>query len=140
MQIIDWQQVDAAAREAALARPRLEGRGDIDTLARSIIREVRADGDAALRRFAQRFDRATLDSLQVAPEEFDAAEKALSAVQITALETAIDNVRRFHAAQLGTPISMDVMPGVRCERLFRPIPAVAATPGRSTPARSHSTD
>lgn len=137
MQIIDWQQVDAAAREAALARPRLEGRGDIDTLARSIIREVRSDGDEALRRLAQRFDRATLTSLQVAPEEFDAAEKALTTVQIAALETAIDNVRRFHAAQLGTPISMDVMPGVRCERIFRPIPAVGLyVPAGSAPLPS----
>jgi histidinol dehydrogenase len=137
MQIIDWQTVDAAAREAALARPRLEGRGDIDTLARSTIREVRVDGDAALRRFAQRFDRATLDSLQVTPGEFDAAEKLLSAVQIAALETAIDNVRRFHAAQLAAPISMDVMPGVRCERILRPIPAVGLyVPAGSAPLPS----
>ncbi len=108
MQIMDWQMLDAAARDAALARPRLEGRGDIDTLARAIIREVRADGDEALRRLAARFDRATLAALQVAPEEFDAAENVLSAAQINALETAIDNVRRFHAAQLGTPLAMDV--------------------------------
>jgi histidinol dehydrogenase len=137
MQILDWQLLDTAAREAALARPRLEGRGDIDTLARSIIREVRADGDETLRRLAARFDRATLTSLKVAPEEFDAAEKALSPAQIAALEIAIDNVQRFHAAQLGTPISMEVAPGVRCERIFRPIPAVGLyVPAGSAPLPS----
>ena len=137
MQIIDWKNLDAAGRSDALARPRLEGRGDIDTLARSIIREVRSDGDAALLRFAARFDRATLTSLKVTPAEFDAAERTLQPAQISALETAIDNVRRFHAAQLGTPLSMEVMPGVRCERVFRPIPAVGLyVPAGSAPLPS----
>jgi histidinol dehydrogenase len=135
--IIDWQQLDAGARATAIARPRLEARGDLDTLARSIIREVRAGGDAALLRFAARFDRATLASLQVTPQEFDAAESALTTAQAAALDTAIDNVRRFHAAQLGTPIDMEVMPGVRCERVFRPIPAVGLyVPAGSAPLPS----
>lgn len=137
MQIIDWQTLDTAARDAALARPRLEGRGDIDNLARSIIREVRADGDMALRRLAERFDRATLTTLKVSAEEFDAAENALTPRQLAALDVAIDNVRRFHAAQLGTPITMEMMPGVRCERLFRPIPAVGLyVPAGSAPLPS----
>jgi len=137
MQIIDWQNLDASGRSDALSRPRLEARGDIDTLARSIIREVRMDGDAALLKFAARFDRATLTSLKVAPAEFDAAERILKPAQISALETAIDNVRRFHAAQLGAPLSMEVMPGVRCERLFRPIPAVGLyVPAGSAPLPS----
>jgi histidinol dehydrogenase len=103
----------------------------------AIIREVRADGDAALRRLAARFDRATLETLQVTPAEFDAAEKTLTTAQLAALDTAIDNVRRFHAAQLGAPLSMEVMPGVRCERLFRPIPAVGLyVPAGSAPLPS----
>jgi histidinol dehydrogenase len=61
----------------------------------------------------------------------------LTAVQIAALETAIANVRRFHAAQLGTALSMEVMPGVRCERVFRPIPAVGLyVPAGSAPLPS----
>ncbi|HYP80226.1 MAG TPA: histidinol dehydrogenase, partial [Steroidobacteraceae bacterium] len=57
--------------------------------------------------------------------------------QIAAIETAIDNVRRFHTAQLGVPLSMEVMPGVRCERLFRPIPAVGLyVPAGSAPLPS----
>ncbi len=104
--------------------PRLESQADIEQLARSIIREVRREGDAALLAYAARFDRAQLDSVRVTPEEFDAAEKLLNAKQVAALETAIDNVRRFHAAQLAAPLSMEVMPGVLCERVYRPIPAV----------------
>jgi histidinol dehydrogenase len=137
MQILDWSTLDAAGRRQALARPRLESQADIEQLARSIIREVRKDGDAALIAYAERFDRATLSSVQVSPAEFDAAEKLLEPRQIAAIETAIENVRRFHAAQLTAPLSMDVMPGVRCERLFRPIPAVGLyVPAGSAPLPS----
>jgi histidinol dehydrogenase len=137
MQILDWNSLDAAGRRAALARPQLDAAGDIETLARSIIREVRKDGDAALLAFAERFDRAKLTSLAVSEAEFDHAEKQLDAKQIAAIEIAIDNVRRFHAAQLAAPLSMDVMPGVRCERLYRPIPAVGLyVPAGSAPLPS----
>lgn len=137
MQILDWNSLDAAARRQGLARPQLDAAGDIETLARSIIREVRRDGDAALLAFAERFDRAKLSSLAVSEAEFDFAEEQLTPKQIAAIETAIDNVRRFHAAQLAAPLSMDVMPGVRCERLYRPIPAVGLyVPAGSAPLPS----
>ncbi|HMA11252.1 MAG TPA: histidinol dehydrogenase [Steroidobacteraceae bacterium] len=137
MQILDWNSLDAAARRQALARPQLDSAGDIEMLARSIIREVRKDGDVALLAYAERFDRARLSTLAVTGAEFDHAEKQLDAKQVAAIETAIDNVRRFHAAQLAAPLSMDVMPGVRCERLYRPIPAVGLyVPAGSAPLPS----
>jgi histidinol dehydrogenase len=137
MQTYNWSILDGESRRRALLRPRLESQQDVENLARSIIREVRKDGDAALLRFAERFDRARLQSVQVTAEEFDAAEGKLNARQIAAIETAIDNVRRFHATQLSAPISMEVMPGVTCERIFRPIPAVGLyVPAGSAPLPS----
>lgn len=137
MQILDWNGLDQAGRAAALARPRLEARDDVAQLARSIIREVRADGDAALLRFAARFDRAQMAAVRVDEAEFAAAESALTAVQIAAMETAIDNVKRFHAAQLAAPLDLETMPGVRCERVFRPVPAVGLyVPAGSAPLPS----
>lgn len=137
MQVLHWNSLDAAERREALSRPQLDAAGDIETLARSIIREVRKEGDAALLAFAERFDRAKLSSLAVSQAEFDHAETQLEARQIAAIETAIDNVRRFHAAQLAAPLSMEVMPGVRCERLYRPIPAVGLyVPAGSAPLPS----
>src|SRR5690606_16577757 len=137
MQILEWNSLDAAGKREALARARLDSLHDVEQLARNIIKEVRKDGDAALLRFAERFDRAKLASLKVSTEEFDAAERELAPKQIAAIETAIDNVRRFHAAQLTAPLAMDVMPGVRCERLFRPVPAVGLyVPAGSAPLPS----
>jgi histidinol dehydrogenase len=137
MQILDWKSLDTAGRRSALARPQLDAAANVEALARSIIREVRKDGDAALLSFAERFDRAKLVSLPVTEAEFEDAETQLNAPQIAALEIAIDNVRRFHAAQLAAPLSMEVMPGVRCERVYRPIPAVGLyVPAGSAPLPS----
>jgi histidinol dehydrogenase len=135
--VLNWATLDDAGRAAALARPRLESRADGVELARSILREVRADGDAALLRFAARFDRAQLESVEVSPAEFAQAQQQLTAQQLSAIDIAIDNVRRFHAAQQPAPLAMDMMPGVRCERVLRPIPAVGLyVPAGSAPLPS----
>lgn len=137
MQILDWQTLDEAGRTAALARPRMESRHEVAQMARSIIDEVRAAGDAALLRIAQRFDSAQMESVVVGEAEFAEAEARLTPVQIAAIETAIDNVTRFHAAQQGAALDIEVMPGVRCERILRPIPAVGLyVPAGSAPLPS----
>lgn len=124
MRIIDWTTLDAAGKRAALARPAQESRADILASTREIIDTVRRDGDAALRAYTKQFDGVEIDALAVTRAEFAAARRALTADQIGALERAIENVRTFHAAQLPTALSLETMPGVLCERIIRPIPAV----------------
>src|ERR1700722_15765786 len=137
MRILDWNSLSERERRAALARPSLESRADIAATALDVINTVRADGDKALRAYTERFDGVKLESLAVAPEEFAAARKELTAVQIAAIERAIDNVRRFHEAQVPKPFAMDTMPGVRCERIIRPIQAVGLyVPAGSAPLPS----
>jgi histidinol dehydrogenase len=137
MQILDWQQLDVAARRAALARPAAALGAEVVGQARAIIATVRRDGDAALRRYAAEFDGVTLDALRVSPAEFAAAEAQLAAAASAALRTAIDNVSAFHAPQLPGPLALETQPGVRCERLLRPIRAVGLyVPAGSAPLPS----
>src|SRR6185436_14655214 len=78
-----------------------------------------------------------LENLRVSAAEFRAARAALDAREIAALETAIANVTRFHEAQLSQPLSVDTMPGVRCERITRPIDSVGLyVPAGSAPLPS----
>ena len=65
MQILDWQNLDRAARLAALGRPREELRAEVEAQATRIIAQVRADGDAAVRHYTALFDKVDLQSLQV---------------------------------------------------------------------------
>ena len=122
--ILDWSALSAAERREALRRPTQAGADTLQARVREIIAEVRARGDAALREYTQRFDGVALEELRVAPAEFDLAAATLTPIQLSALERAIANVRRFHEAQVSAPLTVETSPGVVCERQFRPIDAV----------------
>jgi histidinol dehydrogenase len=132
-----WADLDEAGRSAALARPEAAWRDTLAAEVATIITATRRDGDAALLRFAARFDGVTLAALRVPAAEFDAAEASLTDEQRTALRTAIRNVRAFHAAQLPAPVEVETMPGVVCRRITRPIRAVGLyVPAGSAPLPS----
>jgi len=137
MRILDWNSLSDRERRAALARPTLESRADIAAVALEVINAVREKGDEAMRAYTERFDGVKVETLKVSREEFAAARKELSSEQIAALRRAIDNVSRFHDAQAPKAFAMDTMPGVRCERIIRPIQAVGLyVPAGSAPLPS----
>ena len=137
MQIIEWTSLDASGRQAALARPPALTSGEVIEQARAIVATVRRAGDAALLRYAQQFDGAALTQLRVSAEEFAAARAALPGAALQALRTAIANITAFHQAQVPADFSMETQPGVRCERLVRPIQAVGLyVPAGSAPLPS----
>ncbi|HEX5462387.1 MAG TPA: histidinol dehydrogenase [Steroidobacteraceae bacterium] len=137
MRILDWVSLSPGERRAALARPAQAARDDIEALAREVIANVRAGGDEALRAYTRRFDGTELPTLTVSAEEFSQAERALTSEQRFALERAIVNVERFHRAQRPDGMTLETMPGVRCERVIRPISAVGLyVPAGSAPLPS----
>jgi histidinol dehydrogenase len=137
MRILIWQDLDSGQRRAALSRPAFAGRADIAADVGRLIAQVRREGDAALLALTERFDGVCLDHLAVTPAEFSAARAQLTAVQLAALERAVANVEKFHAAQRLAPLSLETSPGVRCERIIRPIDAVGLyVPAGSAPLPS----
>jgi histidinol dehydrogenase len=137
MRIYDWNKLSEAERNAVLARPSQESRADVANAALEIVTAVRNNGDTALRSYTERFDGVRLEDLAVRAEEFAAARSSLTTEQINAIERAIDNVQRFHAAQLPQPLSLETTPGVVCERVIRPIATVGLyVPAGSAPLRS----
>ncbi|HJS92321.1 MAG TPA: histidinol dehydrogenase [Steroidobacteraceae bacterium] len=137
MRMLIWQSLAASERVAALARPAQDWRTETDSLAREVIAHVRAGGDEAVRAYTRRFDGVDAGNLAVSADEFSQAERALGAEQRAALERAIDNVARFHDAQRPQDLILETMPGVRCERIIRPISAVGLyVPAGSAPLPS----
>jgi histidinol dehydrogenase len=124
MRILDWKSLSAPERREALERPAQRDAAHIAAAARGIIDTVRRGGDEALLALTEKFDGVRLDSMQVTPQEFDAAERALTDAQHAAIERAISTVRRFHAAQIPSPLRVETAPGVVCERFSVPIRAV----------------
>lgn len=137
MKVVDWKTATPGERRAALARPSAERRDDVFRQTADIIAAVRAEGDAAVRRLTQQFGGPDLADLVVSPAEFRDARAALTAPQIAALERAVANVTAFHQAQVSAPLAVDTMPGVRCERITRPIDSVGLyVPAGSAPLPS----
>jgi histidinol dehydrogenase len=121
MQAVDWSTLDDAQRRRLLARPAVAASREQAARVAAIIAEVRRDGDTALRRLTRDIDGVTLDSIEVGPDEFDQAEAALSARQKDAIAVAARNIERFHALQRPHAIDIETVPGVRCERVIRPL-------------------
>ena len=76
-----------------------EERVDVSATVSEIIAKVRAEGDAALRYYTEKFDKAKLTSLRVSEEEIDEAMAAVEPEFIRILESAAENIRAFHACQ-----------------------------------------
>ena len=137
MRILDWNSLSEPQKHAALSRPAQSGAARVAAAARDIIARVRSEGDTALIALTEQFDLCHLGSLQVTPAEFELAERALQADQHAAIERAIVNIRRFHAAQAAAPIRLETSPGVLCERFSVPIRAVGLyVPAGSAPLPS----
>lgn len=124
MKLIDWNTLDDAARADVLARPARKGAEDVRDSVGSIIRDVRSDGDAALLALTRRLDCRNLDSIRVDPAEFDAAEKSLDAGLKAAIKQACSRIKAFHKACMVPSVTLETAPGVRCERISRPIERV----------------
>ena len=98
--------------------PRDEG---LRAAVRGIIERVREGGDGALLDLAEQLDGARPAAIRVAPERIRMALERIADEQREALTTARDNIERFHSAQRLEEEAVEVVPGVRAWREFRPI-------------------
>lgn len=122
--MVDWSRLANGERSAVLTRPGASESEGLLRQVQTIIRQVRRDGDRAVRELTLRHDGVELESLQVSAAEFDRARESLTTADLAALERAIGNVRRFHDAQAPAALRVEISPGVICERIVRPIDAV----------------
>ena len=102
---------------AALAeRPALDVTTLFDTV-RTVLNEVRTEGDAAVMRYEEKFDKinpATFGSLQVSEEEIIAARALVSEDLKEAIRNAKNNIETFHASQRFTGKKVETTAGVTC--------------------------
>lgn len=100
----------------------------------AILKAVREDGDAAVRRFSTQFDGFAPEILEVTADEMADAAKSLSAGLRAAIEQAYTNIRKFHGQQWEQEQRMETMPGVQCWRKSIPISKVGLyIPGGTAP-------
>ncbi|MGB7405790.1 MAG: histidinol dehydrogenase, partial [Pacificimonas sp.] len=98
---LDAGDAEFAARFAEFVEARREEDADVTDVVRDILAEVREDGDAALERLTQRFDRISLADmgLRIGDDEIEAAVAGIEPDLKAALDLAADRIRAFHEAQ-----------------------------------------
>lgn len=116
-----------------LARPSKDA-GELNGVVSAVMRDVRDNGDAALRKYEELFDKARLAELKVSDAEFDEAERAVPESLKEAISVAYSNIRRFHEAQRFSPVRVETADGVVCEQRAVPIERVGLyVPGGTAP-------
>jgi histidinol dehydrogenase len=124
MRRIDWRTLDTRARDEALARPQLS-RGEMLRLTvEHIIAGARARGDAALREYAGRFDKAVVEDLEVDAAAFEAADASVDPELKDAIAEAAARIEAFHRACMPEPVVVETARGLWVERVPRPITRV----------------
>ena len=96
----------------------------LEKVVAEIIVDVRDNGDAALRKYAKRFDNVEFGDLEVSDSEFADAELLVSDELKTAIATAKANIEKFHAIGSEDPEIIETTNGVFCWRETRPIEKV----------------
>lgn len=93
---------------------------------RGIVAAVRAEGDAALIRYTERFDRVSLTADRLALSEAEIAE-ALSAVPAdlaAAIDLAANRIEAFHRAQMPSDLATRDAAGMQLGLRWRPLDSV----------------
>ncbi len=113
--------------------------GEIEATVRDILAAVRDRGDAALRDYSKAFDQADVTNFEVSDNERAAAVENLDPQMRRDTEFAIERVRAFAHAQLGTILSLDIeaLPGLHLGHRVIPIRNIGAyVPGGRYPLLS----
>ena len=121
MKRLIWSDLNEAERRDALSRPVQSRAETLRAGVADIVAQVRLRGDDALRELTQRHDGWLPGILEVSPEEFAAAEAALTEDVKAAIREAAGRIEAFHLAAAPAPVALDTAPGVRVERVLRPI-------------------
>lgn len=101
---------------------------------RTILDDVRNNGDSAIFSYEEKFDHVHLSDLRVCEEEIRAAENLVSQELKEAILQAKENISKFHAAQDIPLPSVETMSGVRCWQKALPIEKVGLyIPGGTAP-------
>ncbi len=133
MKRVVWNDLGAAARRSALARPRQRSDDALQTAVRAIVDQVRQDGWRGVVDIAMRIDGEAPRAVEVGPLAAS-ARRRLPTDQVEAMEFAASRIRAFHEASLPLDFEMETAPGLIVRKTWRAIERVGIyVPGGKTP-------
>ena len=114
-------------------RPHLDV-SQLNAIVKSVLDDIRANGDKAVMAYEEKFDHVKPSSLAVSEAEIDEAMTLVSEDLLSSLRTAHHNIKVFHEAQRYEGIRVETAPGVTCWQKSVPIQKVGLyIPGGTAP-------
>lgn len=98
---------------AICARPQMDT-SKLSSIVADVLADIKANGDAAVKAYEEKFDKVQLASLAVTEEEMQEAESLVSAELKESLQLAYQNIHKFHASQVFKGEKVETAPGVKC--------------------------
>lgn len=121
----EWSQL--------LKRPVMETERLFDTV-RAVIQEVRTNGDRAVLKYEEQFDKVSLPALAVSEAEVEEAGSLIDEDLKAAIRLAHRNIEAFHSSQRFESQKVETAPGVTCWQKAVPIEKVGLyIPGGTAP-------
>ena len=137
MKRIEWSAMDDTTRAQLLTRPTRSLAAGVKARVEEVMADVAARGDVALRVLTEHYDSVRLEAFEVDAAERAAAVAAVGPALRAAIEEAASRIDAFHRAGMPRAYALDTAPGVRCERVLRPISPVGLyVPAGSAPLPS----
>ncbi|MGJ9459481.1 histidinol dehydrogenase [Oceanobacillus sp. CF4.6] len=121
MNILTAEQFANERKDPSSARSNEQA---LDHTVLEIIEQVRKDGDDALIRYTEKFDRAKLNSLTVSNDEFKEARELVDPAFLPAMKQATENIESFHMAQKEQSWFMNKEPGIMLGQKVTPLDKV----------------
>ena len=103
---------------------RVTPEADVAAIVADIIADVRENGDTAVKAYCAKFDKAELTSLEVTPEEIQAAISQVEPEFLDILREAAENIRSFHSRQVRNSFIIADKPGIVLGQKITPIEKV----------------
>ena len=97
---------------------------DVAAIVADIIADVKENGDTAVKAYCAKFDKAELTSLEVTPEEIQAAVSQVEPEFLDILREAAENIRAFHSRQVRNSFVIADKPGIVLGQKITPIEKV----------------
>ena len=121
----EWSQL--------LQRPSFDN-AELHKNVKHILKDVKKDGDKAIKKYTKKFDDIKLKDFEVTSKEIEEAITSLPENLKNAVQTAANNINKFHSKQFAEPEIIETMPGIQCWRKSVPIEKVGLyIPGGTAP-------
>ena len=120
MKTYQYKNLSQQDIQRLVQRPKIDFSSIFKTV-QPIIDRIESDGDKALRTYTKEFDGVDIDNLIFDPNKI---EVELDEEIKKAIDTAFDNIFRFHRAQRTMKLDVETMPGVKCSRITKAIERV----------------